>query len=248
MAVLHIPSGGVAINGVVYLAEGAGTHPTMVLLHGLPGNEKNLDLAQAVRRAGWNVITFNYRGSWGSPGQFSFGGTLEDVRAVLAFVRDPGNARTYGIDTSRIVLAGHSMGGWDAAMAAEEDSGVAGTIVISGVDTAELPSDHSRLVSVLSKMMETLNVTPEGLATEIEKHREALDWRLHSAALARKPLLVLTADDRFAAAADQLVGEVRAVQGARVTTLHVATDHGWSDARIRLEDAVLDWLGQFRKR
>ena len=47
---------------------GAGRRPTVVLLHGLPGNEKNLDLAQAIRRAGWNVVTFNYRGSWGSPG------------------------------------------------------------------------------------------------------------------------------------------------------------------------------------
>ena len=248
MAVLHIPSGGVAINGVAYLAEGAGTHPTMVLMHGLPGNEKNLDLAQAVRRAGWNVITFNYRGSWGSPGQFSFAGTLEDVRAVLAFIRDPPNAGSYAIDTSRIVLAGHSMGGWDAAMAAEQDSGVAGTIVISGVNTAELPSDHSRLVSLLSKMMETLSVAPEGLATEITQHRQAFDWTLHAAALARKPLLVLTADDRFAPAADQLAGKVRAVQGARVTTLHVLTDHSWSDARVRLEDAVLEWLEQFRKR
>ena len=66
MEVLHIPSGGVEINGVAYLAGGAGPHPTLVLLHGLPGNEKNLDLAQAVRRAGWNVVTFfNYRGTWG---------------------------------------------------------------------------------------------------------------------------------------------------------------------------------------
>jgi pimeloyl-ACP methyl ester carboxylesterase len=247
MEVLHIPSGGVQINGVAYLAQGAGTHPTMVLMHGLPGNEKNLDLAQAVRRAGWNVVTFNYRGSWGSPGQFKFAGTLEDARAVLAFIRDPANARSYGIDTSRIVLAGHSMGGWDAAMAAEQDSDIAGTILISGANLADLPSDHSRLVSLLSKMMETLSATPEGLGTEIEKHREALDWRVHSTALARKPLLVLTADDRLAAGADQLVGEVRAVPGARVTTLHVATDHSWSDARIRLENAVLEWLNQFRK-
>ena len=50
MEVLHIPSGGVKINGVAYLAGGAGAHPTVVLLHGLPGNEKNLDLAQAIRR------------------------------------------------------------------------------------------------------------------------------------------------------------------------------------------------------
>ena len=68
MAVLHIPSHGVLINGLVYSPSGAGPHPTLVICHGLPGNEKNLDLAQAVRRAGWNAVTFNYRGSWGSPG------------------------------------------------------------------------------------------------------------------------------------------------------------------------------------
>src|ERR1700694_2402048 len=72
MTVLHIPSHGVLINGIAYQPAGAGLHPTLVICHGLPGNEKNLDLAQAVRRAGWNVITFNYRGSWGSPGGYPF--------------------------------------------------------------------------------------------------------------------------------------------------------------------------------
>ena len=57
MEVLHIPSGGVEINGVAYLAAGAGPHPTLVLCHGWPGNEKNLDLAQAVRKAGGTRIT-----------------------------------------------------------------------------------------------------------------------------------------------------------------------------------------------
>lgn len=68
MAVLHIPSHGVLINGILYSPPGSGPHPTIVICHGLPGNEKNLDLAQALRRAGWNAVTFNYRGSWGSPG------------------------------------------------------------------------------------------------------------------------------------------------------------------------------------
>jgi predicted alpha/beta-fold hydrolase len=60
-SVLHIPSHGVLINGLLYSPPGSGPHPTFVLCHGLPGNEKNLDLAQAVRRAGWNAVTFNYR-------------------------------------------------------------------------------------------------------------------------------------------------------------------------------------------
>jgi predicted alpha/beta-fold hydrolase len=59
MTVLHIPSHGVEINGLLYAPPGGGKHPTLVICHGLPGNEKNLDLAQAVRRAGWNAVTFN---------------------------------------------------------------------------------------------------------------------------------------------------------------------------------------------
>jgi hypothetical protein len=55
--VLHVPSHGVAINGLAYLPAGAGPHPVFILLHGLPGNEKNLDLAQAVRRAGWIAVS-----------------------------------------------------------------------------------------------------------------------------------------------------------------------------------------------
>ena len=98
MAVLHIPSGGVEINGVAYLAAGAGPHPTVVICHGLPGNEKNLDLAQAIRRAGWNAVTFNYRGSWGSPGVFRFGQNPQDADAVLAYLADPANAKALGVD------------------------------------------------------------------------------------------------------------------------------------------------------
>ena len=80
---LQFQSEGAHLNAVAYLAAGAGPHPTVLLLHGFPGNERNLDLAQAIRRAGWNVFFFHYRGAWGSGGEFSFGNALEDVRAVI---------------------------------------------------------------------------------------------------------------------------------------------------------------------
>src|SRR5262249_4786685 len=89
MHVAAIASHGAKMNGVLYIASGAGPHPTLLFLHGLPGNEQNLDLAQAVRRAGWNVLTMHYRGSWGSEGAFSFSHAIEDVQAALAWLRDP---------------------------------------------------------------------------------------------------------------------------------------------------------------
>src|ERR1700676_3135663 len=138
MTVVHIPTHGLLINGVVYQASGAGVHPTIVICHGLPGNEKNLDLAQALRRAGWNAVTFNYRGSWGSPGNFRFAQTLEDADAVLAYLRDAQNATRLGIDPKRIAIAGHSRGGWIAAMTASHDHGLLGTILISAADFGRL--------------------------------------------------------------------------------------------------------------
>ena len=66
-----IPSGGELMYGTAYIAQGQGPHPVAVFLHGLPGNERNLDLAQAARRAGWTALSFTYRGAWGSGGTFS---------------------------------------------------------------------------------------------------------------------------------------------------------------------------------
>ena len=243
MEVLHIPSGGVRINGVAYTAAGGGPHPVLVLMHGLPGNEKNLDLAQAVRRAGWTVVTFNYRGSWGSPGPFRFAGSLEDARAVLAYLRDPGNAAKLAIDPKRIVVAGHSMGGWVAAMTAERDPALAGTILISAANMGGRKMDRAEAVALMADNMEALaGVTAETMADELLANATAFDWTPGAARLAGRPLLVLTSEDGLAPMSDALATEVRAAPGARVSAVHVGTDHGWSGARISLAQEVIRWL------
>jgi pimeloyl-ACP methyl ester carboxylesterase len=244
MEVLHIPSGQVRINGVAYLAAGAGAHPTLVIAHGLPGNEKNLDLAQAVRRAGWNAVTFNYRGSWGSPGSFRFAQNLDDAAAVLAFLRDTANAGRLGIDTGRLVLAGHSMGGWVTALTAARDPGLRGAILISAADMGLAGGGpRENVVRLAARNMETLaDVTAEQMADELIAN--APRWRFEAAApgLAAMPLLVLTSDDGLAPHGEHLVSLVRARGNTRATLVHVATDHGWSDRRIALQDAVIGWL------
>lgn len=47
-------------------------------LHGIPGWERNFDLAQALRRAGFHVLVFHYSGSWGNDGTYSLAHILED--------------------------------------------------------------------------------------------------------------------------------------------------------------------------
>jgi pimeloyl-ACP methyl ester carboxylesterase len=244
MTVLHIPTHGVQINGLVYQPSGVGPHPTLVICHGLPGHERFLDLAQAVRRAGWNAVTFNYRGSWGSPGAFRFSHNLEDADAVLACLRDPVNAARLGIDTQRIAIGGHSMGGWVVVHTAAHDHGLVGAVIVSAADVgkqAELPND--RLVALMADNMGPLaEVTAESMAAEVRALGKPFRFDSAAAALAHTPLLALTADDGLAPDTDALLRLIEAQGGRDVTAVHVATDHAWSDHRIALERTILTWL------
>jgi pimeloyl-ACP methyl ester carboxylesterase len=249
MTVLHIPSHGLLVNGLVYQPPGAGPHPTLVICHGLPGNEKNLDLAQAVRRAGWNAVTFNYRGSWGSPGVFRFAQNLEDAGAVLAFLRDPANSAKLGIDTKRIVIAGHSMGGWVVVNIAARDRGLIGAIIISAADMGGqgdvLP--HDRLVALMADNMEALSgVTAESMAGDVKTLSKEFRFENAVNGLIDTPLLALTSDDGLAPSTDALVHAIEAKGGHKVTELHFATDHSYSDHRIALESAIITWLSGLR--
>jgi pimeloyl-ACP methyl ester carboxylesterase len=244
MTVLHIPSHGVLINGLVYSPPGAGAHPTLVICHGLPGNEKNLDLAQAVRRAGWNAVTFNYRGSWGSPGPFRFAQNLEDADAVLSYLRNPANALKLGVDPTRIAIAGHSMGGWVVAHTAAHDHALIGAILISMADmglTDKKP--HAQAVAMMADDMETLaDVTAESMVAELTAHAKEFVVAGTAEGLARIPVLALTANDHLASQTDALVAAIKAKGGTKITAMHVDTDHGWSDHRIALESTVITWL------
>lgn len=244
MTVLHIPSHGVLINGLLYLPTGAGPHPTLVICHGLPGNEKNLDLAQAVRRAGWNAVTFNYRGSWGSAGSFRFAQNLQDADAVLAYLRDPSNAAKLGIDPKRIAIAGHSMGGWVVAHTAAHDHALMGAILISMADMGLVGGrPRAQAVAAMADDMETLaDVTAESMVDELASHAQDFVVAGTAAGLAQIPVLAITANDHLASQTDTLVAAIKAKGGSKVTATHLDTDHSYSDRRIALESIVITWL------
>jgi uncharacterized protein len=245
---IHIPTHGVEVFGTAFVPPGKGPFPILLFCHGMPGLERNLDLLHAVRRAGWVAVYFNVRGAWGSPGPYRFAGNLEDADAALAYLRDPAHAAALRADPKRIVLGGHSFGGALTAMTAAHDHGLLGAIMVSAADmslVAGLPRD---------KLLEVINGATDGLAVpSAEAMADDLVaagplYRFADAApgLVGTPLLVLSADDGLAPMTDALVKGIRAAGGTRVTAVHVATDHYWSDRRIRLQELVIHWLGQLR--
>ncbi len=247
--VLQSPDGAGAMNALLYLAGGAGAHPTLLLFHGFPGNEQNLDLAQAARRAGWHVLTLHYRGSWGSPGAFSFTHAAQDAHTALAWLRDPAHAAKYGIDPHRIVLAGHSMGGFMASDAAADDAGVAGLFVIDGwnigkygartgtpTDLADWRAGH------LDDMPPLAGATADGLAKEAREGAARFDLKARVMAYGNRPLAIYGAAQALGPdSVDMLDAAVQAGNKAATGGLW-DTDHSFSDNRIALATALVEWL------
>jgi len=242
---LLIPSHGVGLNALLFVASGKGPHPTVILMHGLPGNERNLDLAQAIKRSGWDVLTFTYRGAWGSPGDFSISNSMEDTAAALAFARSSEGAK-YGIDPRHVVLAGHSMGGATAMMTAASATDLDGLILIEPWNIAAGNSKNATTREQLAKGMDDFGnslhgATPETVADEAVTKRA--QWDLVPAArhLRGLPVLMLTArygiGDR-----DKPVTAAMTSAGAKVTAIQMDTDHSFSDHRIALSQAVVRWL------
>jgi pimeloyl-ACP methyl ester carboxylesterase len=252
--VVHIPTHGTHINGVIYGPSGTGPHPVVILFHGLPGNEQNLDLAQALRRAGWSVLTLHYRGSWGSPGTYSYQHLIEDGQAAVEFVRDARNDAKYALDAQRIVLAGHSTGGFVATLTAAAQPQIRALVLISASDDAgeaiAASSDPHKWREWINDSFDEeeslIGCTPEALAREVRAHAQSWSFARVAPRLTRVPMLMITAEDGFRAENDAFARSIVASGGSAPRRVHMQTDHPYSDHRIALQEAVVNWLEAYR--
>ncbi len=247
-------SAGDRVLGCIYLADGPGPHPTVLLLHGCPGNERNFDLAQALRRCGWNVATFHYRGAWGSGGTFSVAKALEDVTAALAFLRRPAVAADFRLNPERIVPVGHSMGGFAALVAAAADPRVPAVAGLAAFNFGlharlmrQVPAIHARTLEAFEGLVPPLQgATAEGLVEEMAARRG--DWNLvdRVAALTARPvLLVAAAQDELAVPLlhhRPLAEAFEETDAPAFTARTFDDDHIFSRSRIALARTVAAWL------
>lgn len=244
-----LPVMGQGMNAVMYTASGAGPHPTLLLLHGFPGNEQNLDLAQAARRAGWNVLTFHYRGSWGSRGRFSFLGAAADSHAALAFLRRPASLARFHIDPARIAVAGHSMGGYLAADAVADDRQVIGLFLIDpwdiGADARLLATAEGRRAwhaEAPGDLPPLAGATEASLAAEMRANVSRLDLTKRTIAVGRRPVDIIGAERGGGKAETELLHAIQKAGNDRATGDLWPTDHSFSDHRIALSERLVAWL------
>jgi len=258
MQEIAVPSGGDRVPVELYPAAGLAPHGVALLLHGYPGNGgHDAGLAEAVRRAGFDALFVEYRGSSGSGGTFSFAHALDDVAAVLAWVRMPENAARYGFDDRRIALVGHSFGGWLALVeAAREPASVCVAALAAwnvGWAARRFPAhDDERAASLEDFRRSTeaeggpIHASADDLQREIVEHADSWDVLAQASALKDRPLLLVGAardtPDEDIEMQERLELAIRAAGG---TSVHLATlddDHPFSAHRRELATLLAGWL------
>lgn len=180
--------------------SGTGPHPAVVLSHGYPGNEQNMDLMQFLRALGFAVLTYHYSGSWGSDGDFSFRNCIEDAHTELDFLLE--HAVEYGIDLTRIYAMGHSMGGFVIAHLLASRQELRGGVLIAPWDVArtyalsETDEDCRRnLDEVLSCGYGWLRgITPEKFDAELSCDTDALRLDKLASRLQTVPILCISGE------------------------------------------------------
>jgi len=115
----------------VRLADGDGPAPVALVVHGgfwrdVWKRDTMAPLCAAVTQLGWSTVNVEY-----TRGNGSFPQATDDIARALAWVRE--NADPYGFDTSRIIIIGHSAGGYLALRAAHSDAALAGAIALAPV-------------------------------------------------------------------------------------------------------------------
>lgn len=257
MAEVAIDSGGARLNGLVYVAPGPGRHPVVVFLHGYPGNEKNLDLAQAVRRAGYQAIYVDYRGTWGSGGTFSFANALEDADATLAWVRTPENASKYHFDVERIAIVGHSLGGWVALLTAARQPR---SVCIAGLAAWNVGGAAQRFATHQDERSANLrdfraSTDPAGgpvrgnadaLLGEMVAHADDWDYRRQASHVGDRALLLVAATndspDEDVTMHEELAHAVRTAGNPHLSLTQYEDDHPFSSHRVALAGRLTAWL------
>jgi len=224
-------SKGRRLVGGFYKAAGVTPRPTAVLLHGLPGVEKHLDIAYRLRDLGWNCLYFHFRGCWGSEGTFSLAGLADDTRAAVEWI-----LKQQSVDKARIALIGCSTGSHPALTCGAADPRIRAIVGVSPLIEPRAFQFPEEMADEFAGMLS--GVTGQGLREQwqvLPPLAESLR------AFAPRPILLVAADKDAIFPPSHYSDSIAKLSNIQLIR-NEESDHGFSACRPWLARTVTDWL------
>ena len=202
------------------------------------------NIAQVVRSRGWNVIYFDYRGSWGSQGKFSFKNCVEDVVNVVAFCNKYQDLLK--IDTSNIVLFGHSMGAWVVLKALQELPTIKKGFALSTWNIGDVYKNVTTEKEMLRLANDpktggkyfVLNTSLKDLYTPVLKDQTYFNLLNDIKSLADKQIIMIDEHEKNS----QLANKMKESNKSYFDYSVWQTDHVFTNKRASLINKVLEFL------
>lgn len=250
-------SHGSILHGYFCHAKGEGLHPTIILLHGSPGGNRDVfDLAQAVPGAGWNALVFTFRGFYESEGLSSLKNSVEDVFSAMDYLKSEEMVSKYGIDNKNVAIAGWSYGGDIALTAAANNPSIKYVISIAAADLSEIARFARQNEEFKEMFVKEMNDRrTKGIIKSAggnEQLRELLedsdkyDLVKHAKKLSNKSILIIGGwQDQNSTLERHVLPLIRALQqeGANsVDKVILDTNHSFEGKRSELTNAIVGWL------
>jgi len=132
------------LNGVLRIPDEQGTFPAVIICHTFHDNKDNefiFNLWDVISRAGFIVLRFDFSGRGESQGNFkdlTISREIEDIQAAFDFID-----KHEQVDSSKIGLIGHSMGGIDSILFASGNKKIKALVTMATrADTKEFLNSY----------------------------------------------------------------------------------------------------------
>ena len=219
---------------------------SFLFLPGVPGTDRNEDLAEMLCFDGYRVLCLSFSGTCGSEGIYSLTHALEDSETAYNYLNAPcpGGVHVFG----------HSMGGFIAAHTAAAHPQTKSLILMFPCDIGRLPiwDDESIMTSYVVKdyldnhapMLS--GVSSEQLIGEIYVNAQSFSLVNLAPALSRIPTLIIGgSSDHYAPPrlnCAPLFDSLCRISGSKAVYKEFDTGHFGADCRGLISIAISDFL------
>lgn len=257
--IVDIYNNGNKLDAKFWHAGNATFPPTVILLHGFPGNEPSpYSLAEKLNSKGLNVLCFNYEGSFKSEGVFSWENCLADVGAAVSFLKQKKTMEQFAVDTSKITVCGTSLGASFALSAALHNPEIKSLIAVVGGndlsvylqnmknDPAYRNAFEKRVKKSAGSFVRGDSAYVHNLFDELIPKYEYFDVIKNADKLKDRQIFFITAWLDTLVPIETFIlptyRHLKKLYPAGVSIKAIETDHSFTNARDELANTITDWI------